>query len=141
MPRRRYRTDELTPVEKVMLPTRRRQAEPGKTRNECWEAHSLAADGKRDGRWRYRRGEVPGTPWEVVHGEADISYTGMLYSSLDDARHDTHTRPAVILAAMLAEADRIASGAYLPAARVAALDAAILLNNQLRALTSAREAA
>lgn len=116
----RYREADMTPVEKLMRPTYQSSRRPGgQTREECWEAYSLSPDGKRDNLFAYLRLDgQPGTPWEIVHIESAVSYTGMLYGSLNAARCDTHTRLAEILATILNDVRKVADDtAYLPATR------------------------
>ena len=47
-------TSALAPVDKTMLPSR-------SGRRECWAATT------RDGVWAFKRLELPGTPWVVIH--------------------------------------------------------------------------
>lgn len=127
----------MTPVERGTAPTWRRQNRPDSgTRDECWVAWSIDAEGQRDGRWTYHRldGE-PGTPWAIVHTGTGMALPYEWYSSLDEARHDTYTRPREILRKILAEAGHIANGEqYLPAGREKASAAVPVLMAAIRDL-------
>jgi hypothetical protein len=83
MTRRRYTADQLTPITSDLAPTRRRQNDPtAGHRRETWTAHSTC------GTWSYERAEIAGTPWQVRHLPTGY-LTDELWSTLDDARHDT----------------------------------------------------
>ena len=64
----------------------------GRRTRQAWAATSA------DGRWSYRRLEVPGTPWVVLHGDGEEWGTG--FGTLSRARaataaHDTNTKEAI----------------------------------------------
>lgn len=122
MAQRRYGRDEMTPVEQITARTRQGNTDFwGPSRRECWEAHSVNAAGERDGMWVYQRLEMPGTPWEIGHAATGMGLPYEMWSTLDDARHDTLTRPSELLAKIRAHAQHVAGGeGFLPGARTRA---------------------